>query len=121
MKSTKMWKKSDTMKKRRLSFLRHVYRMDNTKLTKKLFDYLWNKKTTTTWIKEVRKDLEKSNIEEIKMLDRGTFRILIQNLEGFQVERTAKTGRAWTDEQKKQHSAYMKEYWRKRKLKTNKT
>lgn len=40
------------------------------------------------------KDLERSSIPEARMLERDTFRSRLQNLEGFQVERTTKTGRA---------------------------
>ena len=93
--------------------------MEKSRLTNQLFDYFWNKKTTTSWIKETRKNLERSTILEARMLDRDAFRNSIHNLEGFQDERRAiKTGRAWTGEQRQQHSEFMKKYWRQRKLLT---
>ena len=50
------------MRKRRLLFFGNLYRMDDNRLTKQIFKYLWGKKSTLSWIKEVQKDLEKNNI-----------------------------------------------------------
>ena len=96
--------------------------MDKNRLTKQIFDYLWKKKkATTTWIKEVRKDLEKSNITESQMLERSEFRRAVKNLEGFQdAGRPKRSGRTWTEDQRKQTSDRMKEYWRQRKLQAKK-
>ena len=33
--------------------------MDDNRLTKQIFKYLWGKKSTSSWIEEVQKDLEK--------------------------------------------------------------
>ena len=45
----------------RLLFFGHLYRMDDNRLTKQIFKYLWGKKSTLSWIKEIQKDLEKKN------------------------------------------------------------
>lgn len=56
-----------------------------------------NKKTTTVWLKEFQKDLQVQHQEvhyHIQILDSDMFWGRIQNLEGFKVERSTKTGRA---------------------------
>ena len=59
---------TETMRKRRLLFFRHLYRMDDNRLTKHIFKYLWGKKSTSSWIKEVQKDLEKIIYSQTKQL-----------------------------------------------------
>ena len=44
--------------------------MDNNRLTKQIFKYLWGKKSTSSWIKEVQKDLEKNNIHAEEAIER---------------------------------------------------
>lgn len=56
-----------------------------------------NKQTTTVWLKEFQKDLQVQHQEvhyHIQILDSDMFWGRIQNLEGFKVERSTKTGRA---------------------------
>ena len=40
--------------------------MDDNRLTKQIFKYLWGKKSTSSWIKEVHNDFEKNNINAIE-------------------------------------------------------
>ena len=44
---------TETMRKRRLLFFGYLYRMDDNRLTKQIFKYLWGKKSTSSWIKAV--------------------------------------------------------------------
>lgn len=89
--------------------------MDDNRLTKKIFKYLWEKKSTTSWIQEVKKDLERNNIKEEETMEREIFRKKVLYMEGFQGRREKKTGSKWSEGRKKKHSEMMKEYWLKRK------
>ena len=62
------------MRKRRLLFFGHLYRMHENRLTKQIFKYLLGKKATTRWIKEVQKDLEKNNINAEEEIERDVSR-----------------------------------------------
>ncbi|XP_046834337.1 uncharacterized protein LOC124431022 [Vespa crabro] len=108
---------TETIRKRRLQFFGHIYRMDESRLTKRLLIYLWEKKATTSWIQEVKKDLERNNISEEEIIDREIFRKRILNMEGFQGRLKKKPGAKWSEDRNKQHSEKMKEYWWERKRK----
>ena len=47
--------------------------MDDIWLTKQIFKYLWGKKSTSSWIKEVQKDLEKIIYTQKKQLKEKFF------------------------------------------------
>ena len=42
-------------------------------LTKQIFQYMWGKKSTSSWIKEVKKDLGKNNINAEEAIERKVF------------------------------------------------
>lgn len=55
---------TDTIRRRRVTFYGHIKRMDEGRLTKRIFNYFdRNPKTQMTWIKEVRKDMEEMEID----------------------------------------------------------
>lgn len=58
--------------------------MNEKRLTKEIVSYFRKKKTTTAWIKEVRRDQELLNITESQMLERNIFRS--QEVEVFLAE-----------------------------------
>ena len=45
----------------------------DSRLTKQIFKYLWGKKSTSSWIKEVQKDLEKNNIHAEEAIEKKDF------------------------------------------------
>ena len=51
---------------------------------KYIFRYLWRKKSTSSWIKEVQKDLDKNNIHAEKAIDREVFRAKVLKVKGVQ-------------------------------------
>lgn len=108
---------TETIRKRRLLFFGHIYRMDDSRLTKRIFKYLWEKRSTTSWIQEVKKDLERNNIREVETVDREIFRKKVLSMEGFQGRVRKKPGAKWSEDRKQQHSQRMKEYWKERKRK----
>lgn len=95
-------------KKRGLTILGYQYRMNKNRPTKHVFDYLWNKKTTTAWIKEGCKDLEKlyhlggPNVRKRHVSEQNSKVRLISSYK-------AKTRRVWTGEQRLQVSECMDE------------
>ena len=75
---------TETMRKRRLLFWGYLYRMDDNRLTKQIFKYLWGNKSTSGWIKEVKKDLEKNNINAEEGIEREVFRAKALKMEVIQ-------------------------------------
>ena len=64
---------TETVRKRRLVFFEHLYKMNDNMLTKQIFKYLCGKKSTSSWIKEVQKDLEKYNLHAKEATEREVF------------------------------------------------
>ena len=75
------------MRKRRQVLFGHLYRMDDNRLTKQMFKYLWGKKSTSSWIKEVQKDLEKNNINAEEAIEGEIFLAKVLKMEGVQGRR----------------------------------
>ena len=75
----------ETMRKRRLLFFGHLCRMNDNRLTKQIFKCLWGKKSTSSWIKELQKDLEKNNIHTEQAIEREIFRTIVLEMEGVRV------------------------------------
>ena len=74
---------TETTRKRRLLFIGHLYRMDDNRLTKQIFKYLRGKKSTSSWIKEVQKDLKNNNIHTEETIEE-VFRAKVLKMEGIQ-------------------------------------
>ena len=74
--------------------------MNGNRLTNQVFNYFW-KETSTSWVKEVRRDLEKSNIAESQMLEGSAFRHKVE--EGFQVEGRRERNRRTRTENEMKH------------------
>lgn len=106
---------TDTMRRRRMTFYGHIKRMDEGRLTKRIFNFFdKNPKTQMTWIKEVRKDMEEMKIGEEDVGERKAFREKIRGFKGFQEKAKKKTGAKWTEERRKLHGERMREYWAER-------
>ena len=92
------------MRKRILLFFGHLYRMDDNRLTKQIFRYVWGKKSTSSWIKEVQKDVAKINIHAAEATERDVFRAKVLKMEGVRGRREKNAGSKWTEYRKKRHS-----------------
>jgi len=113
---SKIEKITDTMRKRRVTFYGHIKRMNEDRLTKRLFNYFdRNPKTQMIWIREVRKDMAEMKIDGEEVERRKEFREKIRGFKGFQEKEKKKTGAKWTEERREQHRERMKEYWKRRK------
>ena len=75
--------------------------MDDNRLTKQIFKYLWGKKSTSSWIKEVQKDFKKNNINAEEAIVREVFRAKVLKMEGVQGRREKNAGSKWTEDRKK--------------------
>uniref|UniRef100_A0A8D8XXG7 Uncharacterized protein n=1 Tax=Cacopsylla melanoneura TaxID=428564 RepID=A0A8D8XXG7_9HEMI len=112
----KIEKISHTMRKRRISFYAHLKRMNDTRLTKRKFDFFdKNPRTNLTWFKEVKADLKEMKIEEEIIRNRNILRQTLQEFPGFQEKKKNCGAAAWTEERREQQSERMKIYWIQRK------
>jgi len=89
-------------------------RMDDTRLTKKILLHTLKLKTTTTWTKQVKIDLEKAKIKITDTEDRKKYRQKIHDWE-VASEIKHRTTAKWTEERRTQHSERMKKYWENKK------
>ena len=74
--------------------------MDDNRLTKQIFKCLWGKKSTSSWDKEVQKDLEKNNINAEEAIEREVFRAKVLKMEGVLGRREKNVGSKWTEDRK---------------------
>lgn len=69
----------DTMRKRRIAFFGHLYRLSDTRLTKQLLKYQLKNKTQNKWIQELKSDMKDLKITERMIEDREEKKILKEN------------------------------------------
>ena len=74
---------------------------------KQIFKYLWGKKSTSSWFKEVEKDLEKNNIYTEEAIEIEVFQAKLLKMEGVQGRREKNAASKWTEFRKKRHSEKM--------------
>lgn len=115
----KVEKLTDVMRKRRLQFYGHIYRMDSNRLTKKIFHLLNSYKSKPTWFNEIDKDMKNVGIKKDTINNRTLFREATQKAE-FPERKKLNNGRKWTQDEKDRHSRKMKEIWAQRKSNSKK-
>ena len=119
-----LYRRSETItthiRKRRASFFAHIARMNNTRLTKRIFNIISTSKMGTSWYKETTEDLQKLNITIDDIHDRKTCRDKIKNQKIEFRTQPQRSRRKWTDEQKKVQSERMKAFWEEKKKKQKK-
>ena len=103
------------MRKRRIHFYGHLFRMNTTRLSKRIFDFFNNKKTKITWFKEVEKDLEELKITKTMLLDGRAKMILKGDEIRFKNRNLEKRKRNISDEERKRRSERMKKFWENKK------
>ena len=74
---------TDTIRKRRLKFYGHLARMSESRLTKRIFNYIIKLKTTSKWVEEAHKDMEEIGILTKDILNRRMFHPKIEKFKGF--------------------------------------
>jgi hypothetical protein len=95
----KVEKVRDTMRKRRVTFYAHIKRMNENRLTKKIFNFFdRNPKTPLNWFKEVKADLLEINISNSDIQNRNIFRRKVQEFKGFEEKRRRTGGATWREE-----------------------
>ena len=107
-------KLTDMIKKRRLSFYGHIYRMNDNRLTKKIFNVINCSIKKTNWFHEIEDDLMQAGINKEMINNRIDFRNKIANIK-FDAKEKKRTGVLWTEQRKKEHSERMKKFWQKKK------
>ena len=89
-------------------------RMDNDRLTGRIFKYIRKLKMTDTWISETKNDIEELQITQEDITERTPLRNNLHHFKGFQEKRRRKTGATWTEERREKHKERMREIWRER-------
>ena len=87
-------------------------------MAKKLLDIITLSKCGTEWLKEVQRDLQQINIQNLK--DRTECRNKIMHA-NFEQGTSRQPGKKWTDERKREHSERMKRIWEEKRKKKKKT
>ncbi|KAK7794649.1 hypothetical protein R5R35_004441 [Gryllus longicercus] len=99
------------IRKRRLKFFGHIDRLPNTRLTKRMLNYISSLKSTTPWMKETKKDMRHADITDTS--DKNTFRNKVNKWEVKAEQPKSKPYRPkWSEERKLAFSNRMKEYWK---------
>ena len=101
-------------RKRRMTFYGHIYRMNQNRLTRRIFNIINSSKNKLKWITEIEEDLKQLGITKEAIKDRQQFRNLIKKCIFKQNPMGKNTGMKWSDERKKEHSERMKRVWEER-------
>lgn len=86
------------MRKRRLMFFGHLVRMDESRLTKKIFNIIQQRKSSNSWLQGIKKDLTEVELTEMDATNRDKYRKAILEFEVFQEAPKTKTNRKLTAE-----------------------
>ena len=87
--------------------------MNNSRLTKRIFDVVNNSVNKTNWFKEIEEELKQVGISRENINERDKYRNKIMNAK-FVVKERKKTGKIWTEQRKQEHSERMKRFWEER-------
>ena len=101
---------SADIRKRRLKFYGHIYRLPEYRLTRQILLATENLKGMT-WAERVRRDLTDAQLTSQDTKDRDIYRSKIDKWVVQPETRTKKTGTTWSDERKKDMSEKMKISW----------
>ena len=105
-----------TMRKRRLKFYGHLERMDESRLTKKIFKYITGLKVTTKWVVEVKGDAAEVGLTKIVIHDGKMFRNRVDSIKNFKEKPPQNRPKlVISEEQRRIRSERMKRYWEEKK------
>ena len=106
---------SNSIKKRRLAFYGHIKRMESNRIANRILIFQENRKTQTPWVKEVHKDLQRCGIKSEDVGNREVFKKKIAEVKDLSEEKSRRSFRIFSEEERTRASQRMKEYWRRRK------
>ena len=112
---------TDTIRKKRISFLGHVMRTPETRLLRLLIEKLWNLKQHAGWIKEIREDMEELEItlDDLRNKTQNLKKLKNSNIRFKQkIDKRHIMKRVFTDEERQMRSERMRSYWAIRKENT---
>ncbi|KAG8261856.1 hypothetical protein J6590_064712 [Homalodisca vitripennis] len=110
------------IKKKRISFLGHLLRTPENRISRKIVEKLWYSKSDIKWITELREDMRELQItvEDLKHKT-NTLKILNDKHSTLQLKRNKqRIGRVVPEEERKLRSERMKKYWVDKRRKTRK-
>lgn len=111
---------TSTIKKKRISFLGHLLRTPENRISRKIIEKLWNSRINIRWITELKEDLRELHItiEDLKHKT-DTLKTLKDKHTTLQFKRNnQRVGRVISDEERKLRSERMKKYWAEKKKNT---
>lgn len=108
---------TDTIRKRRMKFYGHVSRMNQNRLTRRIFEIASKSKNKTKWITETEADIKELGITQDNLNNREQFRNIIQKHTLKQEHTKNRIGKKWSEERKREHSERMKRIWEERRKK----
>lgn len=106
----------DTMRKKRIAFFCHLYRLNEARILKQLFNYFWKNKTKFNWFKEVQNDLEELNITLAQIENREEKKILKNKNIRFDLKTTKRKQYVISDAERAARSSRMKTFWERKKM-----
>ncbi|KAG8308457.1 hypothetical protein J6590_002544 [Homalodisca vitripennis] len=110
------------IKKKRISFLGHLLRTPENRISRKIVEKLWYSKSDIKWITELKEDMRELQItvEDLKHKT-NTLKILNDKYSTLQLKRNKqRIGRVVPEEERKLRSERMKKYWVDKRRKTRK-
>ncbi|KAJ8870505.1 hypothetical protein PR048_029528 [Dryococelus australis] len=102
---------TDTVRRRRLKFYGHLKRMNENRLTKKIFNYIAKLKCTTGRMVETRKDVVKVGITEELFNNRENMRRLIDSARFPEDRPKPRPEIVWAEEQRRAVGEEMRRLW----------
>lgn len=105
----------DTMRKKRLAFFSHLYRLPDTRLTKQLLSYQLKTKTQNKWFQEIKDDMESLSITKEMIEHREEKKVLKENrLTQLPFKKRKQTTVIITEKMRIARSNNMKMMWERR-------
>ena len=89
-------------------------RLDENRLTKKIFSYISKLKHATGRLEETKKDAEKNGITNDIINNGEKFRKLVDNTRFTEDQPKQRAKRVWTEEQRRTVGEKMRKFWEER-------
>ena len=109
------------IKKKRISFIGHLLRTPENRISKKIIDKLWNSKSDFRWITEIKEDMRRLQIslEDLENKSEALAVLKDKNIILPIGANNQRQGRVVSVEERKQRSERMKKYWADKKKRQN--
>lgn len=113
---------TEFFRRKRISFLGHILRTEDTRLAKRLIDFYWNKKIKSNWVREVQKDMEELGIlkEDLVTKSQKYSEWIKTNTITLTHKPKPRRNVVYSEEERRRRSERLKKIWAKKKEETAK-